>query len=343
MRFSRRFLSRAAALLPAIVASFVPALAPARAEVPEVRFARQYSMGYLQFNVIEHERLIQKHAAALGIPEVKVSGVRFNGPSMMNDALLSDTVDIVGGSPNGMYALWAKTTGTPREVRAISALVTLPYLITTTDPEIKTLADLGKCKKIPVPSLKVSSPAVTVQMAAAKLYGMKEYARFDPLTIVMSPADATVALLSGSADINCSVALPPFLQRQLEDPKVHAIASSFDIAGGPTTDTLAYTSAKFRDKNPKLYQAVYQALAEATERLNADLRPAARYWIEDSESKLSVDFVTAAGTGPGVQWTMTPRDTLKQAEFMVEVGTIKVRPKSWKDYFFPEAHGLAGS
>src|ERR1700704_5447645 len=88
----------------------------AQAEVPEVRFARQYSMGYLQFNVIEHERLIQKHAALLGIPDVKVSGVRFNGPSMMNDALLSETVDIVGGSPNGMYALWAKTTGTPREV-----------------------------------------------------------------------------------------------------------------------------------------------------------------------------------------------------------------------------------
>ena len=80
-------------------------------------------MGYLQFNVIEHEQLIQKHAAALGIPEVKVSGVRFNGPSMMNDALLSDTVDIVGGSPNGMFALWAKTIGTPREVRAITALV----------------------------------------------------------------------------------------------------------------------------------------------------------------------------------------------------------------------------
>ena len=108
-----------------LTASLLAAPAAARAEVPEVRFARQYSMGYLQFNVIEHEKLIQKHAALLGNPEVKVSGVRFNGPSMVNDALLSDTVDIAGGSPNGMFALWAKTVGTPREVRAISALVTL--------------------------------------------------------------------------------------------------------------------------------------------------------------------------------------------------------------------------
>ena len=69
MTLFRRLLLGAAALFPA---------APAHAEVPEVRFARQFSMGYLQFNVIEHEKLIQKHAALLGIPEVKVSGVRFN-------------------------------------------------------------------------------------------------------------------------------------------------------------------------------------------------------------------------------------------------------------------------
>jgi NitT/TauT family transport system substrate-binding protein len=313
------------------------------AEVPEVRFARQFSMGYLQFNVIEHEKLIQKHAAMLGIPEVKVTGVRFNGPSMMNDALLSDTVDIVGGSPNGMFVLWAKTAGTPREVRAISALVTLPYVITSTNPEIKTIADLGKCTKIPVPSLKVSSPAVSVQMAAVKLYGLKEFARFDPLTVAMSPADATVALLSGAGEINCSVALPPFMQYQLKDPKVHTVATSFDLSGGPTTYTVAYTSAKFRDGNPKLYQAVYDAMVEATERVASDIQTAARYWVEDSDSKLTVDFVAAAGSGKDVRWTMVPEATMKQAEFMVDVGTIKVKPKSWKDYFFPEAYGLPGS
>jgi len=333
MKLLRRILFATAALLPSAIA---------RAEVPEVRFARQYSMGYLQFNVIEHEHLIQKHALALGIPEVKVTGVRFNGPSMMNDALLSDTVDIVGGSPNGMFALWAKTVGTPREVRAITALVTLPYLVTSTDPEIKTYADLGKCKKIPVPSVKVSSPAVTIQMAAAKAYGIKQFDKFDSLTVNMSPADATVALLSGAGDVNCNVALPPFLQRQMEDPRVHAVTSSFEMSGGPTTYTIAYTSAKFHDSNPKLYQAVYEALVEATDRVASDIHTAARYWVEDSESKLTVDFVAAAGSGKDVTWTIVPQTTLPQAQFMFDVGTIKKKPASWKDYFFPEAYGLAG-
>lgn len=329
--------------LGAALALISAVTAPGHADVPEVRIARQFSMGYLQFNVIEHEHLIQKHAAALGIPEVKVSGVRFNGPASMNDALISDSVDIVGGSPNGMFTLWAKARGTPQEVRAITALATLPYMITTNDPEIKTLDDLSKCTKIPVPSLRVSSPAVTLQMAAAKLYGIKEYARFDSATITMSPADATIALLTGSAGVNCVVALPPYLQQQLENPKIHSIASSFDLAGGPTTYTVAYTSMRFHDRNPKLYQAVYEALGEATERVRGDLRTASRYWIEDSESKLSVDFVAKAGSSPGTEWTTVPLDTIKQADFMADVGTIKVKPKSWKDYFFPEAHGLNGS
>jgi NitT/TauT family transport system substrate-binding protein len=128
----------------------------------------------------------------------------------------------------------------------------------------------------------------------------------------------------------------------LKDPKVHAVATSFELSGGPSTYTIAYTSAKFHDGNPTLYQAVYNALAEATDRVANDTRTAARYWIEDSDSKLTVDFVAEAGSGKDVKWTMVPEATLKQAEFMVDVGTIKVRPKSWKDYFFPEAHGLAG-
>jgi NitT/TauT family transport system substrate-binding protein len=40
---------------------------------------------------------------------------------------------------------------------------------------------------------------------------------------------------------------------------------------------------------------------------------------------------------------MVPEATMKQAEFMVDIGTIKVKPMSWKDYFFPEMYGLRGS
>jgi hypothetical protein len=34
---------------------------------------------------------------------------------------------------------------------------------------------------------------------------------------------------------------------------------------------------------------------------------------------------------------------MKFATFMARIGTLKAAPKSWKDMFFPEAQGLAGS
>ena len=317
--------------------------ATAHAEVPEVRIARQFSMGYLQLNVMDHEKLIQKHAALLGIPEVKVTPFKFNGPSAMNDALLSDSIDMVSGSPQGMLTIWSRTRGSANEVRALSALVTLPYALTANDPAIKTIDDLTKCKKIAVPSVKVSAQAVSIQKAAANAYGIKEFARYDDYTVSMSPPDSTIVLLSGNGEVKCNFAVPPYLQQQLQNPAIHTVLNSYDIWGGPNTFTTAYFSTKFRTRNPVLFKAIFNALKEATDRVNADPATASRYWIEDGESKLSLDFVKSVATGPGTTWTMTPQGTEAVADFMYQTGALKAKPASWKDYFFPEAYELNGS
>ena len=315
----------------------------AHAEVPEVRIARQFSMGYLQLNMMEHERLIQKHAALLGIPEVKVTGYKFNGPTAMNDALLSDSLDIVTGSPMALYFIWGRTRGTPQEVRGISSMVSMTLQILSRDPAIGTVADLDKCGKIAVAAVKISAPALLIQAAAAKAFGLKEYARFDTLTVSMTPPDAMVSLLSETGEIGCTYAVQPYMAQMLAKPGIHTVLDAHRVWGPASTFTVAYTSKRFHDRDPRLYRAVYDAMAEATATINADLGKASRYWIEDGESKLSEDFVRTVAGGPDVTWTMTPRNTLAVAKFMNDVGTLKVQPDSWKDYFFPEAYGLDGS
>ena len=71
MRIGRRLEIRKLAWALAIT-SFAFSFA-ASAQVPEVRFARQFSMGYLQFNVMEREQLLEKHAKLNGIPDIKVT------------------------------------------------------------------------------------------------------------------------------------------------------------------------------------------------------------------------------------------------------------------------------
>ena len=190
----------AAALFAAVLAG-MPA-SPAAAQVPEIRLARQFSMGYLQFNVMEHQQLIEKHARALGIPEVKVSWLTFNGPAAVNDALLSGQIDIAAGGTPGLLLLWSKTKGTANEVRGISAMSSQPFLMNTRNPSIKTIADLKDNDRIALPAVKVSIQAIMLQMAAAKTFGPSQFGKFDALTVSMSPPDATIALLSGGGEIN---------------------------------------------------------------------------------------------------------------------------------------------
>ena len=331
------------AMLRALLGAVMLPVLFAPAQAQEIRLAEQFSMGYLQLNIMQHQKLIEKHAAALGIPNAKVSWFKFNGPTAVNEALISGNVDIGSGGVPGLLTLWARTKGTPQEVRGIAALSSQPFLLNTRDPKIKGIKDFKDGDRIAVPAVKSSVHALTLQMAAAKTYGAKEFEKLDPLTVSMTPPDATVALLKGSAQITAVFSVPPFQYMQLDDPGIHTVLNSFDVLGGSHTFTAVWTSAKFRDGNPALYKAFVAALKEATAIVDKDPRGAAAYWIEDSKSKLPLDTAVKIVGGPQVHWTMTPENTMKFADFMASVGRLKVKPTSWKDYFFPEIHDLKGS
>jgi NitT/TauT family transport system substrate-binding protein len=261
----------------------------------------------------------------------------------MNDALLSGSVDIVSGGVPGLLTLWSRTKGTPLAVKGITAFSSQPILLNTREPRIKSIADFTDQDKIAVPAVKVSVQAMLLQMAAAKQWGAGNYAKLDPLTVSMTPPDATIALLSGSAGVGSVFSVPPFQFQQLDDKAIHTVLNSYDVFGGPHTFTVAWTSSQFRDKNPQLYKALVKAFAEATDMLNKDVKEAAQYWAVDVKSKLPVEKVAAIASGPQVKWTMTPQNSMKFAEFMHSVGTIKEKPADWKELFFPEIHDLSGS
>jgi NitT/TauT family transport system substrate-binding protein len=332
----------------AVVAAMVGLMAgvlatPAAAQVAEVRFARQFSMGYLQFNIMEQHQLLEKHAKAAGVGEVKVVWATFNSPAAMNDALLSGSVDIVSGGVPGLLTIWARTQASANPVKGITAFSSQPILLNTSNPKIKSLTDYTERDKIALPAVKVSVQAMMLQMAAAKQWGQENYAKLDPITVGMSPPDSTIALLSGTGDITSVFSVPPFQYQQLEKAGIHTVLNSYEVFGGPHTFTVAWTSSQFRDKNPALYKALIAAFAEATEMLKADVKPAAQYWIDNVKSKMTVDKVAEIAAGKQVKWTMVPESTMKYAEFMHAVGSIKVKPSSWQDLFFPEVHNLPGS
>jgi NitT/TauT family transport system substrate-binding protein len=340
IRSKGRRRARCAAILSTLAALAVPIAAPA--EVNEVQIARGFAIPHLPIMIMEHDKLLEKHARAAGLGDIKVVYSQIGGGSVMNDALISGTLSFGVGGPPPMLLLWDKTRS-GIQVKGVCAEATMPLLLNTRNPSLKTVRDLTEKDKIAVGAVKVSIQAVLLQMAAAKEFGVREFARFDPLTVGMNSPDATAALRSGIGEVNTNFSIPPFQYAEVKVTGIHTLASSNDIMGSPHTFSMVYTTGKFHDANPKTYQAFIAAIKEAIDVINRDKSGVARTYIEMTRSKESVADIVAILDDPQVQFTMTPTGTLKFADFMARIGSLKSQPASWKDYFFEEIHSLPGS
>ena len=315
----------------------------ARAETGEVRAAQQFGLSYLALMIMEDSRLVEKHAKAAGLGEVKVSWAKLGGPGAMNDALLSGGIDFATGGVPSLITLWSKTHGTPQEVRGVGALNSMPVNLVTSNPSVKSIRDFTDKDKIAVTTVKVSTQALLLQMAAAKEFGEQNYARLDPLTVSLPHPDAMTALLSGGGTITAHFSSPPFQYQEVARPGIRTILNNYDILGGPATFNVVWSTSKFRDANPKTYDAFVAAFEEATATINRDKRAAAEVYKRMSGTKETVEDLLKMMEDPLVEYTLTPKSTMKTAEFMAKVGTIREKPSSWKDLFFPNVHALQGS
>lgn len=314
----------------------------ARAELDELTIARQYGVSYLPLIVMQEHKLIEKHAADLGVDDLEVNWVKFAGGNVMNDALLSDSLQFASGGVGPLVKIWAKTKGN-LDVKGVSALNAMPLYLNTRNPDIKSVKDFTDKDKIALPAVKVSIQAVTLQMAAAQAFGKDNYDKLDKYTVSMAHPDGMTALLSGASEVNSHFTSPPFQYKELQDPNVHTVLSSFDVLGGPATFNVVWTTSKFRKDNPKLYQAFTEALDESIKWIESNKREAAELYLKAANSSDPVDFIYKIVTDPKVEYTMQPKNTTKYSDFLYEVGAIKNKPDSWKDMFFDNVHDLSGS
>src|SRR5437762_3691804 len=262
------------------------------AEVKEVQIARGFAIPHLPIMIMEHDKLLEKHARAAGLGEVRVVYSTIGGGSVMNDSLISGALSFgVGGAPP-MLTLWDKTRS-GIQVKGVCAEATMPLLLNTRNPSLKTVADLTEKDKIAVGAVKVSIQARLLQMAAAKAFGDLEFARFDALTVGMNSPDASAALRSGAGEVNTNFSLPPFQYAELKVPGIHTLASSNEIMGGPHTFTMVYATSTFHDANPKTFQAFLAAIKEAIAIINRDKSGVATAYLEMTNSKESIADIVA--------------------------------------------------
>ncbi len=308
----------------------------ANAEVSEVRIPTGAGgVGFLPLLVMEKYHLIEKYA------NVKVRWINIGGPAVMNDALLSGSADFITAGPPAFITLWDRTAASVK-VKGVAAMSSMPMYLNTRAAHLKRLDDVTDRDKIAVTAIKVSIPSIVMQMYARQKYGQP--GRFDRFTVTMTHPDAVIALLAGSSAVDAHFTSPPFAQREKKDSRVRTIMVSDDVMGGSTTFTMVSTTTKFRDQNPRVYAAVLKALGDANRMIAADKRSAADLLLASTNDKgFAAQEIVDVLSDPHIKFTTTPENVMKYADFMHTIGSIRNRPASWKDLFFPEIHGAPGS
>jgi len=313
---------------------------PVSAEVNEVQVAQQYGVSFLPLMLMERDKLVEKHAKAAGLPELRVNWAKVAGPSIINDGLISGSVHFAATGAPSLITLWDKTNGV---VKGMSAMTTYPLYLVTRNAAVKSIEDFSEKDKIALPSIKVSTQAIVLQMAAAKAWGQDQYARLDPFTIGLSHPDAMLALMSGTGGVNSHFSTSPFYEQEIKVPGVRTVTTSYEILGGRATALVITASSRFRDANPKMYRAFFDAFSQSIQSINKDKRAAAKVYLEQAlDKKNTVEDIVRMIDNPDYEYTLRPEKVFKTAVFMNQIGSVKRRPASVRDLFFPEVHPLGG-
>jgi NitT/TauT family transport system substrate-binding protein len=311
------------------------------AETATARVATQFGLAYLPLIVMEHDHVWEKKAEAAGI-KLSVEYQRLGGGGSLNDALLSDSVDMVAGGSTPMLILWDHTLKSLK-VRGVAALNAAPLYILTNKPNVKSVKDFGPDDKIAVGAIRASYQALVLMAAAERAFGEGQASRLDNQVVAMQHPDALAALISPNSQIAGYVATSPFQERALQVKGISKVTDSYEAFGGPGTQALVYAKQAFISNNPKVVDAFHAALREAVASIEQDRGAALDKYLAVTREKTDRALLEAILARPDFSFGLDPLGTLQVAQLMFRIGLLKHNPASWREYFFERPNAGSGS
>jgi len=112
---------RGCAAIVLIAATAMSALPAKAQQKSEISLSRQPGIFYMPSHIMEKQKLIEKHAALLGVPGVTTKWITFSGGGAQTDALLAGGVDILNTGTGNLLLLWDRTRGAPCRARSSRA------------------------------------------------------------------------------------------------------------------------------------------------------------------------------------------------------------------------------
>ena len=236
--------------------------AGARAELAEINVAQQYGISYLPLMLMEEQKLIEKHAKAAGV-DVKVGWAKFAGGNVMNDALLSGQPAVRLGRRGAAHHAVVAHEGQPRREGGVGASTrcrststrairtsrrsrTSPRRTRSRCRRSRSRSRRSRCRwRRRRPSARASRASSTRSPSRCRTRTRRRRC---------CPAPARSPRTSARRRSSTSSSRSPASAR---------CSTRYDVLGGPATFNVVWTTSKFRNENPKLYDAFVKALDEA--------------------------------------------------------------------------------
>jgi NitT/TauT family transport system substrate-binding protein len=289
---------------------------------------------------MEEKKLVEKHAAALGLKDLKVNYSIITSGGVMTEAILSNSIDMAITGVSNLLLVWGKTNG---QIKVVSGMAGVPFRMLTRNPNVKSIKDFGPDDRIAVPTIRASMQAMMMGIALEQAFGPGQHGRLDSNQVQIGHPEALAALLNPSHEINTHFSIPPYQDIEMKSPLVHSVLVSTDVLGGPATISNCWASQKFVDANPIKVKAFIAAVDETSEMIARDPKAAAEIYVAVTKEKITVEELVDIIKQPGAVFSATPLRSMLWAEYMHRIGMIKQKPASWKDFTFPFIYDRAGS
>ena len=92
-----------------------------------------------------------------------------------------------------------------------------------------------------------------------------------------------------------------------------------------------------------MIKAFLAAQDEANQLIASQPERAADIFVQSSKIKVSSEEILSILKDKDTRFSSTPDKVMDFADFMALAGSIKTRPKDWKELFIPQLHSRSGS
>ena len=315
-----------------------PIFAASPAKPPQhVVVSYQENIGFLPLMVMQDKQLFEKHAEALGI-NLSVDYALVPDKEIP-ESISSGAVQIIGSSVTAFADIWSAHNGFyKKNYKAISGLSSFPYILTSNNPNVKSLADFKEGDRIAISEKDRSLPAQILMMAQEQIFATdtdrKINDKLKDRLVSMTPYDGMRMLIARKNGITAHFVSPPSSYHELAQKNIHSVFSSETILGASSTSELVYCSTSFYTSNPKIIKAFNLALSDAIAFIKHENLSAISIYRKLAVDAMPVDLLQQVLNDPKIQFTTELKNVMKMIEFRYKVGLIKDKPKKAKEVFF---------